>query len=136
MREKGQALVELGIAFVVLIYLLSGAVELGVAFFQLVQLKDAAQEGAIYASMYPNDSVSIEQRVRDASQSPINLRDPAVTIGITYPDGSLCEGYGVRVEVSYPHKVFMPFIPALLGGDVVMLRGEVENTILNQDCNL
>lgn len=133
-KEKGQSLVELGISFVFLMLLLGGAAEFGTAFFQYVQLKDAAQEGAIYASLYPNDTVSIESRVRGASQSPIDLQTD-VEIFVSYPDGSVCEGHGVKVSVVYYHDVFMPFLPQLLGRDVILLNGEVVNTILAQDCH-
>ena len=134
-KEKGQALVELGVTFVFLMFLLSGAVEFGLAFFQYVQLRDAAQEGAVYGSMFPNDSVSIENRIRYASQSPINLRDPAVEIVIAYPDSSTCEGKAIEVRVTYHHKVFMPFMSFFLG-ESILLSGRVTNTILNQECNL
>lgn len=136
MGQKGQSLVELGISFLFLMFLLSGAVEFGTMFFQYVQLKDAAQEGALYASMFPYDTVSIEQRVRGASQSPINLSDPSVEIFISYPDGSLCEGNGVKVDVVYQHDIFMPFLPQILRSDSITLRGGVTDTILNQACNL
>lgn len=133
--ERGQSLVEFAISFLILVYLLSGAVEFGTIFFQYVQLKDAAQEGALYGSMYPYDTVSIEKRVRGSSENPIDLTDPNVEIFVSYPDGSLCEGNGVKVSVVYPHKIFMPFMPQLFGRDSILLNGEVVNTILNQDCN-
>ena len=136
MKEKGQSLVELGITFLFLMLLLGGAVEFGTLFFQYVQLRDAAQEGALYASVYPYDTVSIEQRVRSASQSPIELSDPAVQVFISYPDNSLCEGFAVTVSVAYEHQIFMPFLPQILREDYILLVGEVTNTILNQDCNV
>ena len=134
-RERGQSLVELGISFLFLMFLISGAVEFGLVFSQYVQLQDAAQEGALYGSMFPYDTVSIEERIRGASQTPIDLSIPEVEIFVSYPDGSLCEGNAVTVNVVYPHKIFMPFIPQLLGNDVLLLRGEVTDTILAQDCN-
>lgn len=136
MSERGQSLVELGVTFVILMYLLSGAVELGIAFFQYVQLRDAAQEGALYGSMFPYDTESIEERIRLSSQSPIDLTTPDVEIFVSYPDGSLCEGNGITVNVVYPHRIFMPFMPQLLGRESILLQGEVTDTILDQTCNL
>ena len=84
--ERGQSLVELGISLVVMLFLFGGLVEFGIIFFQYVQLKDAAQEGALYGSLYPYDTVSIEQRVRNSSTSPIDLHTPNVEIFISYPE--------------------------------------------------
>ena len=109
-KERGQSLVELSISLVLLLLLLSGAVEFGIAFFQFVQLRDAVQEGALYGSMNPTDTTGITARVQGASNSPINLT--TVTPVITYEDNAKkCEGYGITVEITYQHQVFMPFLP-------------------------
>ena len=50
-RESGQSLVELAISLVVLLTLLAGLVDLGRGFFTFITLRDAAQEGASYASV-------------------------------------------------------------------------------------
>lgn len=135
MSERGQSLVELAISFVFMMLLLVGIAEFGIILFQYVQLRDAAQEGALYGSMYPADTLSIESRIRGASSKPIDLQNPEVEIFVSYPDGSLCEGNPIKVNVVYPHKVFMPLLPKIIG-DTLMLNGEVTDTILNQDCNL
>ena len=156
MRERGQSLVELGVSLLILLYLLSGAAEFGVLFFQFVQLRDAAQEGALYGSMNPwidNITVNgkydsgeslnlaaIDARVRAASTSPIDLSnsDPdtgvTVTVASTDPGGKLCEGAGIQVTVSYKHHIFMPFIPKLIGTDVIPLSATVVDTILTPLC--
>src|SRR5512138_2139704 len=76
--ERGQSLVELAISLVVLLYLLSGVVEFGIAFFQFIQLRDAAQEGALYGSINPQNDTGILARVRNASQQPIDLLNNTV----------------------------------------------------------
>lgn len=131
--EKGQSLVEFSVSLVLLLLLLSGIAEFGVMFFQYVQLRDAAQEGALYGSMYPVDTVSIEQRVRGASNSPINLTSPQVQVIISYEKNTKCEKDGIQVTVQYPHKVFMPFMSRILGQSI-MLRGQVTDTILQPIC--
>lgn len=133
-KERGQSLVELAISFAILMYLLSGAVEFGIAFFQFVQLRDAAQEGALYGSINPTDTVSIENRVRGASSSPIDLSSSDVQVEILYGQTQVCEGNFIKVIVSYPHKIFMPFLPQILGTRVLNLRGEVTDTILRPIC--
>ena len=158
--ERGQSLVELGISLLILLYLLSGAVELGVLLFQYVQLRDAAQEGALFGSMNPeeDDWASIEARARAASASPINLSDPTkVTVSIymlsktaaptdlgtlVWENGGAkigsttldCEGNGVRVTVSYTHDIFMPFMPQILGRPDIDLSATVVDTILTPVC--
>ena len=140
-RERGQSLVELGISLLILMYLLSGAVEFGILFFQYIQLRDAAQEGALFASAnLPLDTVSLENRVRYASATPINLTSSDVKVFVVINDGTktlaeACEGDGLEVVVQYHHKVFITFMPQLLGSDVIMLRGRVVNTVLRPVCS-
>ena len=138
--ERGQSLVELGISLAILIFLLAGAVEFGMAFFQFVQLRDAAQEGALYGSMNPDDVSLIETRIRGSSNSPIDLASGDVTItisidGIPSTDGNYytvaCEGHGLKVLVAYSHQIFMPFIPAFIGRSYIPLNASVTDTILS-----
>ena len=141
--ERGQSLVELAISILILIYLLAGAVEFGMAFFQFVQLRDAAQEGALYGSMHPDQVATIETRIRGASSSPIDLASGDVTItisidGIPSTDGNYnnidCEGHGLEVLVAFNHQIFMPFIPQLIGRPTIPLNATVTDTILSPVC--
>jgi Flp pilus assembly protein TadG len=142
--ERGQSLVELGVSLVILLYLLSGAAEFGVLFFQFVQLRDAAQEGALYGSMNPSNTSEMINRIKFSSGSPIKL-DEAITSGdvtvsisidgISSADASNyatvdCEGHGLEVKVQYDHKIFMPFMPQLLGRTTIPLTATVTDTIL------
>jgi len=149
--ERGQSLVELAISLVILLYLLSGAVEFGIIFFQYVQLRDAAQEGALYGSMHANEPAKIIERVKYASDKPINIAtDPKVTIDVYIDDNpddtsngyhhsadatnyqaNDCEGHGIKVVVEYKHKIFMPFMPKLIGRTEIPLHGIVTDTVLN-----
>jgi hypothetical protein len=145
--ERGQSLVELGISLVILLYLLSGAAEFGVLFFQFVQLRDAAQEGALYGSMFPptglgdaNDLAKIEAIKTRAlhsspTRSPIDLiNDTDVTVTVSVPDSQYCEGGSLQVKVTYPHRVFMPFIPQIIGRSTIPLNATVTDTILSPVC--
>ena len=135
-KERGQSLVEFAISLTVIMMLLAGAVEFGIALFQFVQLRDAAQEGALYGSIHPGDDTNIVARVQSASHSPIDLQnDPDVTIVISYPDGAPnCEGKGIQVDVSYPHRIGMPFIGPIIGSNIIPLTGSVTDTILLPVC--
>jgi Flp pilus assembly protein TadG len=155
--QRGQSLVELGVSLLILLYLLSGAAEFGILFFQYVQLRDAAQEGALYGSMNPYidqgspgngkfdvgepvNQANIETRARAASSSPIDLTDTTlVTVVASSSDGSnlFCEGHGIQVTVSFRHKIFMPFMPQLLGrtsDPYIDLNATVVDTILTPIC--
>jgi hypothetical protein len=139
-NEQGQSLVELGLAITFLMFLLAGAVEFGMVFFQYVQLHDAAQEGALYGSICNCPSSDIEVRARGASNSPINLQDDSVSIVVFVKDkngiikDTACEQDGLTVRVHYTHKIFMPFLPQMLGRDYIDLVGNVTNTVLYPIC--
>lgn len=126
---KGQALVELAISMVFIMLLLVGVVEFGLAFFQFVQLRDAAQEGGLNGAIC-QDNERIYQRVVSSSDVPIDLRNnPDVLVDIAYSNTPPREGDGVTVTVSYRHKVFMPFLPAIVG-EYLNLNASVTDTIL------
>ena len=142
-HENGQSLVEFAISLTVILYLLVGAIEFGIALFQYVQLRDAAQEGALYGSLNPTDIAGIQAHVRAASSSPIDLQsDSNVTITPTIldtdsetslPDAD-CEGDGIQVLITYPHKVFMPFVSSFIGSDTIEIRASVTDTVLLPLC--
>jgi Flp pilus assembly protein TadG len=142
--ERGQSLVEFAISLVILLYLLSGAVEFGIIFFQYVQLRDAAQEGALFGSTDAENTAGIESRVRASSSSPIDLTNSDPQTGVTITTtiiGAPCEGNNggnaIEVNVSYRHKIFMPFMPALMGRSAdpyVTLNATVTDTILRPAC--
>lgn len=149
--ERGQSLVELGISLLILVYLLSGAAEFGVLFFQFVQLRDAAQEGALYGSTSPTSFSNIEARARAASNSPVDLADTSTVDVYIYVDNTLiwkngvsqgtttfaCENHAIKVTVYYKHKIFMPFMAALLGRSAdptIPLSASVTDTILTPVC--
>jgi len=142
--ERGQSLVELAVSLVLLLVLLSGAVEFGIAFFQFVQLRDAAQEGALYGSMYPDQCANIVSRIKGASSSPINLNGAGVTISTTINGNACgtsayanldCEGNGLTVAITYDHQIFMPFLPQILNRTTLPLNASVTDTILSPvDC--
>lgn len=142
--QRGQSLVELSISLVLLLILLSGAVEFGMAFFQFVQLQDAAQEGALYGSMNPQTCQPILDRVTGASNTPVQLAnglsDGSVRIFVSINstncgdagwDGLACEGNGLKVDVYYDHKIFMPFLPQVLNRSMLTLHASVTDTILS-----
>ena len=51
--ERAQSLVEFAISLLLILTILTGAVELSLALFEYVTIRDAAQEGALFASVNP-----------------------------------------------------------------------------------
>ena len=146
--ERGQSMVELALSFTVLLILLSGVVDLGRAFFTFMALRDAAQEGALYGSLFPADpndttggtlnTIGIVNRVRMASSSPVNLTNPNITVDIlTVPAGGpLCQGTGIRVNVSYTNfPLIMPFWNTLMGTSTIPIHATIEDTIITPPCH-
>lgn len=132
-KEKGQSLVELAISLTLILILLSGVVEFGIAFFQFIQLRDAVQEGALYGSIHPYETEQIEERVRAASDSPLDLQsdDVLVVIRLVDENPSSCSGDALEVHAQYAHKVFMPFFSALIGNKYIYLHAKVVDTVLS-----
>lgn len=141
MNEKGQSLVEFAISLTLIILLLSGVVEFATAFFQFVQLRDSAQEGALYGSFCNCNITEVESRILGSSNSPLDLNDTNVSIqirvfsgGTEKPFANRCEADSLEVRVTYLHKMYMPFLPQLLGIDYLPLNASVTNTVLTPTC--
>jgi hypothetical protein len=71
--ERGQSLVEFSISAVIILILLMGVIDFGWAYFTVVALNDAAQEGATYGSICPNDTGGIVLRLEESAQDPVRL---------------------------------------------------------------
>ena len=149
--QKGQSLVEFALSLTVIMILLAGAVEFGIALFQYVQLRDAAQEGALYGSLNPTDNAGIIARVRAASDTPIDLQNDSDVIicawvptdeeaaGNTCTNNTVsvdkaCEGEGIQVRVSFPHRISMPFVSTFIGSNTILINVSVTDTILLPTC--
>jgi Flp pilus assembly protein TadG len=134
--EKGQSLVELAISFTILLVLLAGTIDFGRAFFTWVALRDAAQEGASYGSFNPTNSAGIESRVRNTSNTPVDLSSGDIAVTITVI-GSPClsGGNSIQVDVNYPNfPITMPFLGAILGSQTIPINATVIDTILAPTC--
>lgn len=132
--ERGQSLVELALSLTVILLLLAGAVDFSMAYFSFSAMQDAAQEGALYGSVNPNDEDGIITRVRSASSNPVDLADTTlVDVFVTVDEGA-CEGDDVKVEVIYDYPVSMPFIGAIIGSQQITLNASVTDTVLQPAC--
>lgn len=134
-RERGQSLVELAIALIILILLLMGVIDLGRAFFTFMTLRDAAQEGAAYGSLFPADGTGIINRVRNATDAPIDMTSADITVTATVVGGDACAGSGMRVDVNYENfPLTMPLFQAVMGRSTIPLHAWVTDEILRPPC--
>ena len=146
-NEKGQSLVELAVSLPIILLILLGTFDFGMALFSYSILRDAAQEGALYASFNPGNKAGIESRARnilpreedEVFSSPINLRDESVNIEILVR-GKECQGVTrgvanyIEVRVSYDYPILMPFTGEIIGSDTIKLTTSASNVILQPPC--
>jgi hypothetical protein len=131
-QEKGQSLVEFAVSVVILLLLLSGIVDLGRLFFQYISMRDAAQEGATYGILYPDDISGIQSRAMVILSNPT---DPDISVNVTI-NGAPCGGNEIIVTVSdASFQITMPFIGAFLGGQTIPVSTSISGTILRPSCS-
>lgn len=136
----GQSLVEFSLMAIFVITLLMGVLDLGRVFFTYLALKDAAGEGAYFASAYPEcatsgskagcvDGNNVYDRVLGSSPSGSMVFWPNVLVTTTV--GLVKEGELVTVSLSYPYKMITPFI----GGRELTLQATSSAVIIRvPDC--
>jgi Flp pilus assembly protein TadG len=140
-KSPGQSLVEMAIFMIILLFLLAGAINLGVAFFDYVAIRDAAQEGALYGSIYPaadplgnKNTTAIIARVQQSSTNPVDLM--MVTPQVVYdgdPAHQTCAGHLLVVSVAYDSPVIMPILGVFT--DKIPLKASAVSRILVSPTN-
>ena len=143
-EEKGQSLVEVAIAFPILLMVLAGVLDLGRAYMTLVALNDAVAEGAAYAAIYPpaaGDYESVDDRVLDPSSALgllimesnstlINAAEDIVTITVICGGGACADaasGAPVTVGIDYEYELLTPLLNGL--GTITMQVSDVRAII-------
>jgi Flp pilus assembly protein TadG len=131
--EKGQSMVELGVSLVFILVLLAGTVDVGRALFTYMDLREAAQEGALYGSIYPTDTSGIATRVQGAATaSGITSNSFNINVSVL---GSPCTGNGIRVDVAINNfPITTPFLGAVIGTQTVAISASATDTILSPAC--
>ncbi len=151
--EVGQSLVELALALLALIILVSGIVDLGRILFYYVSMRDAAQEGLVYGSVYPYQCPEIKSRILAVmGDKSISTQDIKVEMGLdnnqtqcddpyTHPElypnfhDLLCSGQQIEVTVTQNHfPLTMPLLGVFLGRQEITLSTSVKGTILRPAC--
>jgi len=144
---RGQSLLEFAVGAVILLLLLAGIVDLGRAFFVYIALRDAAQEGAVYGSVCPQDVNAIIEHVKSSSNSPVDFaNDPNIEIKCTFVNASgeshscnesIPDPGRIKVQVTYQNfPLIMPFMSTIAGSQTISITAEIQDTILrNEVCH-
>ncbi len=126
--DRGQSLVEAALALPVLIMLMLGLLDFGRAYYAVVSLKDAADEGASYASYSPADVTGIRQRAAEASRqlAPIEPND----VTVIYPP-ALHAGAPITVTTRLTLRLYTPFANALVADSELELHGSATHALVS-----
>jgi Flp pilus assembly protein TadG len=138
--EEGQSLIELGVSLTVLLIILVGVIELGMLFFQYIAMREGAQEGAVYASIYPTACNQTVERVKrglynvDPTQVEVDVEvNGKACVLATASDA--CASKEVRVTVHQPdYKITMPLLGSFLGKQTLDIKAVVTGTIIRPPC--
>jgi len=155
--EKGQSMVELAVAIVVLLILVAGVVDLGRVAFHYIAMRDAAKEAASYASVFPNNNQQIFARATDGiagdgvdpSRIEVNLKiyKSAGTYecnwSVSSPDacasspdtsGSNVVAVNNVIEVTITDSAFpitMPLLGSFLGSQTINLSTTIQDVVIS-----
>ena len=107
-QSRGQSIVEFGLVLPMLLLLMLGTLDLGRAFFDYIQMRNAAYEGARYASRFPTDTTGTLSKI---SQHGV---PSSTTVTITFDPTSCCTaGQTATVTVQLTHT-FTPISATFL----------------------
>ena len=140
--ERGQSLVELAAGLLVLLILVMGIIDLGRVLFYYVTLRDAAQEGAVYGAINPQDCAGINSRTRaplaNSGETSIQvqvLMGSSSTTCNSAPIEQACSGQQIEVIVTQPDfPLVTPILGAFIGTEHLKLVSSVTGTILRPNC--
>ncbi|TFH37579.1 MAG: pilus assembly protein [Anaerolineales bacterium] len=129
-RQQGQSLTEFAVGLTFILIMLASGMDLGRAYYSYITVRDAAQEGASYASIAPSDVHGVRARVRSTSSTPVDLSsftDDQIDIQVV---GTACAGGTVKVTVEFDFGLVAPFI----AGNSLHLQADAIDTILQPPC--
>jgi len=156
-NEQGQSMVELAVSIVVLLVLLAGVVDLGRLAFYYITLRDAAQEAASYASVFPNNNQQIFARATDGitgdgvdpSRIEVEYRifkssgTYECNWSVTSPDACACStdtsgsnevSVNNVIEITITDAGFpvtMPLLGTFLGSQTINLSTSIEDVVIS-----
>jgi len=134
--ESGQSMVELALSLVIILLMISAIVDGARVLFTYMALRDAAQEGSLFGSVEPGNTVAITARVRNVSDLVRGFGAANIQIQVSY-SGSTCAGGNntVKVRVTYSNfRLTMPFVGAILGTQTIPISAAATDSILRPLC--
>ena len=124
-------MVEFTLTLVIILVVLAGTVDLGRAIFTYLSLRDAAQEGASFASYNPGNLADTQARACASSNLVQDLCNTPGALTISILGSPVCNGDSVTVVVSYPDfRLVTPFLGAIVGSQTIPIRASIIDTIL------
>ena len=139
--EKGQSLVELSVSILILLLILVGVIELGNLFYQYIAMREAAQEGAIYASIYPTACNQTIERIKkglyvvDPDQVEVEVQVNGSQCHLA-TQADACASKEIIVTVHQPeYKIMVPFLGSVLGKQSLEISAVVTSTIIRPPCD-
>ena len=138
--SRGQSLVEFSLVIVIIFVLLAGIIDVGELIFQYTEMHDAAQEGAVYAAIFPQACSQITQRVR-SNLHPASPSDIQVSVMVNGVDCShaaasdACFSKMIDVIVDQPnYDITTPFVGTFLSRQTLHISASASGTILRPLC--
>lgn len=136
--EKGQSLLEVALVIIILLWLLAGIVDLGRVFFTWIAIRDAAQEGATFASICPPNGPGNAQKIRDhvkaTSHFPVDMSSPSITVSSGFTEQPT-PGSQVYVSVTYTDfRFIMPLISVILDDGTLDIQATANDISLSFEC--
>jgi Flp pilus assembly protein TadG len=137
---RGQSFVELALVLPILLIMIAGIVDLSRFYFTYFTLRDAAQEGANYASVVPGNTAEITARVHHYSSSPIDMKD--ATVVVTHTGTGLCASLAsgtfatpnmINVKATLTFNLTTPLLGTFIGQSFPV-SANISTVILQPTC--
>ena len=118
-------MVEAAVLAPFLILLVLGVIDISRAYFDAAKVQEAAQEGAVYASLNPGDPADTIARAEETISSP----DFSGTITVTCPATDQ-----VSVTVTYNFNLITPIVSSIIGSPVDLSHTETAQVLSSDAC--
>jgi hypothetical protein len=108
--------------------------------FQYITIRDAAQEGAVYNSIYPTACNQTNERIRESlyNADPSMINVAILVNGVECSQATAadaCSSKEVVVTVEQPdYRIAVPFLGTILGTQSINVNATVSATIIRPPC--